>query len=708
MANRFFENAKSNGISSKYSKYFLITVSTLAVLSLVVLGGLYWYEYQRPLAVIGGEKVTKKMARENGELYRKFFERTDSNDSLANTEKAGARLLIEEKAILYEATKRGIIVPESDIEDQFKRDYSNYPNKEEYLKLASSEYGWSEAQVKNRIKVDLLRSELEKSVLNSKNVRGYYFRHDIYGSDNVSIERAKNELTNVRKEIIAGATFEAIDQRYYNNSVWKLPASGNLEFEDVNSTTEAELFGGRQDWQGIDSLSKTGDVTPVLKSDGGYFAIYQLVSLNQGGYNTWNDFIDSYYNKQTPLLTSVVRLTFPRSAFALCENSALRYDSKNNCCNMTDYTATKHYAVLQGTVRDNITKSAIDGVRIGITRSANYSDLCTGAITAMGGDSYVAWSSSTGYYKKPAINCWLQYLITASKDGYQTRDYADFKPANGTTSTQNIYLFPAYSLNVTAVPAEAATGTDTWVSYASYKGDCLKAGSGCYAVRTAGFDQTTAQASLYTFKSWTGDCSGTDSTYDVTMKGAMSCQANFEKVIVGSPTCVLTPNSKSIASGNAPTLTWTTSGTPTKTDIGGTAVSPVTGGSKVMTAITASTTYKMTVTNAGGSNTCSTTVNILPSPTLNCVVSPSTGTSPLVVRVVATIVNAVAGTNYTFDYSMGDGISLTGKQDTIFHTYNTEGTKSIQITSSQMPNAKCDASVVVVDPSVGSGGEVRP
>jgi len=81
---------------------------------------------------------------------------------------------------------------------------------------------------------------------------------------------------------------------------------------------------------------------------------------------------------------------------------------------------------------------------------------------------------------------------------------------------------------------------------------------------------------------------------------------------VSLPICTLSVSPITITQGQSSTLTWTTTRSPTNANITGVgAVNPPTAGSRVVTA-SASTTYVMTVTNATGVGTCSTTLTVNP------------------------------------------------------------------------------------------------
>jgi hypothetical protein len=80
---------------------------------------------------------------------------------------------------------------------------------------------------------------------------------------------------------------------------------------------------------------------------------------------------------------------------------------------------------------------------------------------------------------------------------------------------------------------------------------------------------------------------------------------------VSAPTCSLTANPATISQGQSSTLTWTTTGNPTRASIdnGVGTVTPPAGGS-VNISPAATTTYTLTVSNSAGSSTCSAAVSV--------------------------------------------------------------------------------------------------
>ncbi len=83
------------------------------------------------------------------------------------------------------------------------------------------------------------------------------------------------------------------------------------------------------------------------------------------------------------------------------------------------------------------------------------------------------------------------------------------------------------------------------------------------------------------------------------------------------PTCTLSANPSSISSGQSSLLSWTSTNSPTSASISPApgSVTPAAGGS-VSVSPTTNTNYTLTVSNAGGSNTCTTTVSFVSRPYL--------------------------------------------------------------------------------------------
>ena len=719
-----------------------LVLSGLILLFLVSLAaaGLVWYLGTRPIAVVNGEKITWDMAKATQSQFTKFYTRSGDKTGLKNLDES-AQILVEEKIVEAESAKRGITVSDQEIADQYNKNISESASETDYLNLVKAEYGWDKAQVEHRITIDLLRTKLEAVVLNNVTVDGYYFRYDIYGANTDAVNTAKATLESVQKDILAGKSLKDATALYVSDPKWQAPASSSLHFSDLNSTTEKTTFEGRQDWQDISKLSKVDDVTSVIKSDGGYFAIYQLVSKTNGGYDTWDSYLSSFYSNNSVNLAfnnvkntialgidgAAARLGLPQKAFAAsvtCDNSSLGLTSSGTCCYVKDITAANHYGKVSGTVYDSVTRSKLVGTGVTLSETHNYSSLCGSAITALGGNTFDTSGSgnhpsdSSGYYLLKGINCWLHYSVTATKTGYDQAFIDDLKPLNGGTISQNIYMYPSYTLTVNIDPPNAATPTNSSNTPAS---------SGHYAIMNAGF---TSVQPTWNFLDWTStlngaasnNCNGSSPAQIVTMTGGnVVCTAHFSQTIstISAAKVVIKPDgiSDETAGVIAPLNTTASSQSYSATVFGTHAgyTGPVWSSGTVGYACPSGSFAKGAAVNL----TCTATFTLIPV-TSSCKITatPITGLSPLVVKVSIDATSDLT----TFKYDMNDGTAtFVNKPSTFYYTYSSPGTYHIGVTGvaangattacvakTQVNGSTPASDTVTVSSGGGTGNEVAP
>jgi len=226
----------------------------------------------------------------------------------------------------------------------------------------------------------------------------------------------------------------------------------------------------------------------------------------------------------------------------------------------------------------------------------------------------------------------------------------------------------------------------------------------------------------YTFAGWdaASDGSGTDYVAGniITLTADKTIFAKWTANPPTYPTCdILTVSPSTITQGGSATLTWSTTNSTSRTASWGTGVAA--SGTATVTPNT-TTTYSLSATNASGTANCSgATVTVL-TPTLSCPVTPPSGETPLVVKVVTTLSGGATG---TIDYDMGDGTILTNKPTTFWYTYSRAGTYQIKAQTNDQttirkvtwqncgavnPNDPSVTTVTVTDPTDTTGGEIRP
>lgn len=152
----------------------------------------------------------------------------------------------------------------------------------------------------------------------------------------------------------------------------------------------------------------------------------------------------------------------------------------------------------------------------------------------------------------------------------------------------------------------------------------------------------------------------TTTTYTLTATGPSGPATSQATVTVyPTPTCTLTATPSTINVGQSTTLTWTSANaTGASINNGVGAVTPVAGGSVVVSP-GVTTTYVLTVTGpAGGMNTAQATVTVN-DPSFNATIQV-TGSGPVNLRTLANNAGYNGAQNATVVFEVGNGVTITG------------------------------------------------
>lgn len=248
--------------------------------------------------------------------------------------------------------------------------------------------------------------------------------------------------------------------------------------------------------------------------------------------------------------------------------------------------------------------------------------------------------------------------------------------------------------SLSANPTSITTGGSSTITL-SVTGNATSAildGSAISA--TGGFKSVTPTATtIYT---------GSVTTSGVTRTCSTTVTVNTSSA---PPTCSLNASPSSLSAGQTSTLTLTTNGSVTSAILDGT---NVTNTSKVKTVTpNATTTYQASVSGPGGSNTCSTTVTLVPASAVNCNITldpPSIYEGDYSTLTMTTANVDISATINSVD------VPLTGITTRKMPTIRDLGTKSVTFLGKvvgQKGSASCSATLTIQsgpadDESVGS------
>lgn len=540
-------------------RYFILVAAVLATF-LLITASVVLYFWLKPLqkyaAKVGSKEISKvsyEGAIEKCEGFSKFNQSTD-----INCKEESLNDLILKESLKQEAEKRNITISDDEIAEKLKQVVEPYGSEDEYFKMVSAAYGWDKEYVQSNLVRDILKEKLENSILRNRQVLGLYFRYDWEGKvdETRELENKKLATDTVTKNyliplqngsteaqlsaIVKNVTASSPDPGYEN-------ITGFIIYKDVNSSNAEERFADNVDWEEINELSKSGEVTPTFLSEGGYAVAYRLESIGEGNYNTWDEYLNALMENKT-IKKQSLKLMINNFIAALGIKNAIA--AKINC-------SENHFSALYGTLVDGgNTSLKISGATIsGAHGSTGTYPKCN--TTEKGSDSVSSGSNgkfTLGKVKDKtyaALSCFVRWDVAVKHSYYETVSYGERsvygngistpldhnlnahgktgETYSGSYESENtdgdglIYMkIKTYNLAVNVSPAGVATPTGAGVKNAGVK-------------VTAGY---TNMNSSYDFQNWSGDC---DSAGSVLMNSNKSCTANFTLKPPLPISCVVSP-----------------------------------------------------------------------------------------------------------------------------------------------------------------------
>ncbi len=602
----------------------IITFLIIATILLAVVGVSGYFVYvanQNIVAQLGDKKVTKTEYEDAKAKCDSFYIYNKDAKSQKRCSDTQIEDLILRKALETEAEKRGITVSQDEINKRYTGMAAAYGGVDNYNASLKATYGWTPEYVKGNFKRDILEEKLAPYLLNSRSVYGWTVRWDWFTGEASEAQSKTNEA--VSKKVIDddiypliknGATKAAVQAE-----IAKLRAKGapwdksynivTVPFEHLNAKNGFQRFTGKEDWNAIAKLQKVGDITGVVRSSGGYFAIYKLEAITDGRYYNWDDFKKDAVRKSK--INSVSYLFNQAKQVVLNKIHAFTNDLAAWTQIKKAYALTScqwyHFSDFYGYIADGSNASLrLDGVTITATKNNGKGAECSGEVSSVSTTSSTSYPyTGQGYFKigkaaendanggTSGLNCWDGWYIDISKAGYESMRYNRSVAPNGTEIPIDRQL-NTYSTNT----------TDQWEWYQGPGGTYNP-----YHAGYAGYSEPNPD----TYESWNNNGDG----------------IIFMKPTTPAPTCNLTQTPNPVTKGSSVTIGWTTQyatggtinwGSPIKSS--GLASSDLPNGKLEYIDTYSPTTFKLDVTGVGGTGSCSLTTNLQDGP------NPNNGTTP--------------------------------------------------------------------------------
>jgi hypothetical protein len=257
-------------------------------------------------------------------------------------------------------------------------------------------------------------------------------------------------------------------------------------------------------------------------------------------------------------------------------------------------------------------------VASGGTSTLTWSSANATSCTASGG-----WSGSeatSGSTATGALTATTTYTLTCSGAGGTTPAAA----AATVTVTP-----PAPTVRLTANPTSVASGGTSTLTWSSTNATSCTASGGWSGAKAASGSTTTS--ALTASMTYTLTCSGAGGTTPAAASTTVTVTSTPP-----APTVNLTANPTSVASGGTSTLTWSSTNATSCTASAGWSGTKATSGSTTTGALTATTSYTLTCSGAGGTTPAAATATVTvipPEPTVTLTANPTSvasgGTSTL-------------------------------------------------------------------------------
>jgi hypothetical protein len=431
----------------------------LSLLIVVFTLGFFLVWQDRVLVKIGNQSITRSEYLEALNLWRGFYEATENNDILSDFDNTVLDILIEEKIIEYEAQRRNVDVTASMIEDRYQKLIEEYGSEQNLAYNAKNSYGWEIDDIKNTIRITILKEKLQPLILNHRIGRS------------ISIQRGSGAPENA----FLTKKFDEDSVDWINDIYSLVQVQGFDEIFDIFLSTQEKfekvVIEGYEEWDSYENLALASNIAwsrneigvpdidleeffaahgnePFLVMDSeAWRAIYVVDEIFSGDYDSWDSFLTEYKkaNLNTNLylwITGKMEVLFSRfhvsEVYADC--SLCRGGSVN------------------GRITDSITGQGLSGV------SVNISTTYPGGSTCSYNEETNCWcgpkskSTSTdgnGNYlfdRFDGLNCFancgwgdgVAWQLSASRSGYNSNSRT-FNPSNGGSVNISLAMAPICS-----------------------------------------------------------------------------------------------------------------------------------------------------------------------------------------------------------------------------------------------------------------------
>lgn len=453
---------------SRNEKVFYLIGAILLVLGL---GAIVWQNWGqdyvrsrstdsnvKPVAKLYNEYITEKQFKDSVDDRKLLSQKLHGGEQDQYAEAQVYDDLLLERALEAEAKKRSITISDGDIDAEILKAKVSLAQ----LNQDADKNGVSRDVMRRGWRLAALKTKLATYLLDTRDVRQYFVRWDYapppYGTDIVKEAKPFDEFQNRARERLrqlvdaplrAGKSqdeiLDSVDINIdkYDAQVKPLNLIAR-SIDGMNRKADAQFQDGKNDWAAIEALNKDGQYSDIIRSDGGYYAIYYLKHRNSGQFISWNDFLNSV-KKNTKKFTAASYTT--HYAAVQTDNSSCRQDQISVLDKILTWAGigqakacgSGHLNRFNGTVTDSGGYSVNNlSIKI-IPRNPASVEYCSGAT----GATY--HTNASGYWDTNLENgavrysCFMQWAMVVSNSCGNSQWFPLINPGtNNGTVTNNV------------------------------------------------------------------------------------------------------------------------------------------------------------------------------------------------------------------------------------------------------------------------------
>lgn len=447
-----------------------VLIIGLPLLVILLLAGFFVYQLyiSKTVAIVGDQKITLGQYRNLLSKEKKVGEYTDNEDVKNNPSGAALDDLILEKALEIEAKKRNIVVTDSEINEEYKTVIEPYKDEEEFKETIKNAYDWTPELAKRAAKIRILQKKLKPYLISARHILGVFVRWDWAGNNisqarerevrDLSYQKINSLLPLMQRRSLTEGDIRKTLYEIQKDETWAEPVTGTLIFDDLNPKTAPDTFVAKEDWEAIAKLKKFGDTTGIIKSGGGYYAVYQLKKTNEGSFNSWEEFLESYKKKASIyaldyhylIAKKKLRDSFQTAFFNFKAKIAQIFKPKTAEAGKI-ICSRYHFGQFTGRIYDPVNNAWVGNVKL----YAHYGSIgtwpkCYSPQEAAEDTKYSDTSGTVGNFvlgtmKDPSklkLSCWVRWDVRLTKTGFYPIFYNEVAHrANGVSTNLDNHPF---------------------------------------------------------------------------------------------------------------------------------------------------------------------------------------------------------------------------------------------------------------------------